>query len=1123
MKKSQIFRRILVGSIVGLLALAGAYFLTPNKKIKVSYNLPNQSGETLRTTHFQKFIDTFSHDTGLTELSDEEMEELIENDDVRHYYGLQASFDDFSLEFKKDNESTLNTIKLDGGVDFMMKGLHDINFNLDIDVDYNNRYLPLEIGYVNETVYFGLKDLRLKVGSTTIDELKGDKEQGVQGLLYQLFIASEEDGGLDLDLGKIIDETYSSLIDNLLGNVDLSDLTSSLHFSALADDETGLGLDVQEIETNDGYDFDMHIDFNKENLETHEIECTDLQVLISVNKEYQLRRVDFGTLSFGNFTIKGALDIDYVKDLVVKAPVDPTYARFNPEYNYVEMINYRGWLQKLTNFLGESNQKLGISFDVDLKAKEDNALTEIGRINGSINADFSEIIDLSAYKNTNPSPKVESEETLADKIVNKATFGLLVNMIGQNDEACGNLSVKYVNNAGYVKLNEFPDENDQLKSVLKVKVDTETVNWMINEMPDMVSSVGDIDTSFLTDLFSFIGDSRLVKGIKEGDYSVILDLIKTLRNDETTITLGLDLSAVGLGEEAELNLVLDSSTYENHKVLNLDLNNVEMGSVVINATIKSDGYTNVALDEESSYDSLSFLPTVTEQVCGILGDKQVAFSLNGSLFDDKNVGISLNGYSQFDYGERYGYGQLTIDQYKYENKGLWYSHKVAIDVDDRNDNNLNNNVYFVYGDLNTSKNIKGKMNTQSILDVVDVVKTFIDDNMEDEKWNKFIEPILRMLSMSELADIINNKNYMRLLKNDLVKNVSYRNDVLNLTIGGTLFGLDGDIVIDAAFENDELKSISLVDLGLSKNRTLNLTITLEDYDVNKVSPVNKNASYMDFSSIAVLLKFGINTTENNYYHLSGTVGLSALAIINLDFDLDMYVVIKNAHTKIYGVIPDTKLSSIAQDYTPLYTTSIKSEFTFETYPDGDPNKEDGVGGYFHIKTTKETWFSTDIKHFKSTSKNFIQSDNIMVYLLNDLLLVRESISEQLGNLSLESEEYKEPGDFTNLFTDTGFKYTESQKRWDVGINLNEITGIDALRELELSVYGTSDEMLSKIGVKANIKASLVTIKITGTFNLETPNPSITDWSNSIQSAFNTINNVNFPENKLNNPNAYIEQ
>jgi hypothetical protein len=57
----------------------------------------------------------------------------------------------------------------------------------------------------------------------------------------------------------------------------------------------------------------------------------------------------------------------------------------------------------------------------------------------------------------------------------------------------------------------------------------------------------------------------------------------------------------------------------------------------------------------------------------------------------------------------------------------------------------------------------------------------------------------------------------------------------------------------------------------------------------------------------------------------------------------------------------------------------------------------------------------------------------------------------------------------------------------------------------------------------NIKASLVTISIGATINLDRLDPSVTNWSNSIENAFNTINSVNFTESKLNQPKQYIEQ
>ena len=657
----------------------------------------------------------------------------------------------------------------------------------------------------------------------------------------------------------------------------------------------------------------------------------------------------------------------------------------------------------------------------------------------------------------------------------------------------------------------FPREQDQI----------------IDELPGMFKDVSDNEntTAALAKIFSFITDSDLVKGINDKDYSVVLDLLKDIRNDENGIELVLDLSSIGLGDNAEVDLVLDSRTGEENKILNLDISNVEIGSLKLDASIKSNGYQDVEIGEESSYDSLSFLPTVFDQVHDIMGEKQLGFAIEGSLLDEKNLGITLEGEGQLDYGTKFGFGSLTINQYKYENKGLWYSHKLYLDVDNRDENNANNNVFFAYGDLN-SNNIKGKMNMESILDMIDIIKTFIGDVEDNPKFSKFIEPIMKTLSLGEFSDIINSKDYIRFAKNDVLKSVRRTGDSIDIVIGGALFGMSSDMSIRVNLKDDKLDSLEVLNVGV-KEKTLNLKVSLKDYDVNKVSKLKTTDAYIDFSTLGLLVKFGLNTTKNDYYHLSADIDLNALAIINASFEMDVHILIKDEYVKIYGIIPDAKLvnliGSMVQDYS-LLAKSVVSEFTFETYKENDPNREDGVGGYFHIKTTETRSISGRkfIKHYKTTSKNLIKSENIMTYLLNDLLLIKTSVTDMIGDVSSNDDEYKEAGDFTNLFTDTGYSYNGSKNQWKVGINLNEITGIDALRELELTINGRNDETLSSLDASLNIKASLVTISLGASITLDPLDPTVTNWSNSIENAFNTINNVEFSDAYLNNPTAYLE-
>ena len=1105
--KSKIAKRIFgigAGALTFFLAVGCAYYLTPNRVVKGSFQTIEK--DEFEESHFMKFINTFAKDTGISESDENERE--------RTYYGMHAEFENFALSFEQNN------IAFDGDLDFLMRGLSDINFNLDLDVNWNNRELPLQVGYIDHTFYLGLKDLRMKVGSTTIDELVGNPQEEEYGLLYQLFMATAEEGGINFDIETWANDKFSELLESVLGNFDISNVASQFSLGGLEEGQNGIGVKVDERETDDGYDFAINIEIRKEN-EEGEIDDSDFNVMISVGKDYRLTRIDLGTIELETISISGAINIDCIKDYQVLNPEDENYRNYNAAYNYVEVINYKGWLQKIANFLNEDNQKFGIDFSLNLSGEN----TEIGAITGSINADFSKIIDISNYQFVKQENNLMKRKVdLGSRVRNEATFGLNVNMFGQEGVEYGNLSLKYVEGQGYINLNESLDDDNNLTSVLKAKIETETMNWIIDELPGMFKDVSDEEntTSAIAGLFSFITDSDLVKGIKDGDYSVVLDLLKDIKNDENGIELVLDLSSAGLGDEATIDLVLDSRTGESNKILNLDINNVEMGSLKLDASIKSNGYQDIVLGEEDSYDSLSFLPTVFDQVHGIMDEKQLGFTLEGSVLDEKNVGITLNGEGQLDYGEKFGFGNLTINQYKYENKGLWYAHQIYLDVDNRDGDYANNNVFFAYGDLN-SDNIKGKATVQSLLDIIDVIKTFIGDVEDNPKFSKFIEPIMKTLSLGEFSDIINSKDYIRFAKNDVLKSVRRSGNSIDIVIGGALFGMSGDMSIRVNLKDDKLDSLEINNVNI-KEKTLNLKVALKDYDANKVSKLKTTDAYIDFSTLSVLIKFGLNTTKNDYYHLTAQIEMNALLIINIDFEMDVHILIKDEYVKIYGIIPDAKFTALAQDI-PLLSPGVKSEFTFETYKQDDPNREDGVGGYFHIKTTAEKLLSSSkqIRHYKTTSKNLIKSENIMTYLLNDLLLLSDTVTNLIGNVSTDKDEYAPAGNFTNLFTSTGYSYTESKKQWKVGINLNEITGIDALRELELTIKGRSDETLASLVADLNIKASLVTISLGATINLDALDPTITNWSNSVESAFNTINNVDFPESKLNQPKQYIER
>lgn len=1143
-KFSKKLLKIGTGVLVFAGTLVGTYSLVPNKSRIIDLTPKQDNGGDddggLLPTHFQQFVNKLTTDVGV---GDEEPEV---------YNGLLAEFDNFALSFTTENSTFVNNIEIDGNIEFLMRGLKDINFNIALDVDYNGKNVPLEIGYNNSTVFFGLKDLRLKCSSTTYDE--------ILDTIAQCFIASEEEGGLNLDVGRFLDDKIDGLID--FDNLDLGALMSSMG------GETAPSFSIEESqnEINNDWDFTITVVLKDKNEETGEITENPFCIVVTTTEDYLLKRVDLGTISIGNFTISGAMNMEVVPNLEVLSPENELSSAYNANYTYTEIVAYKGWIRRLADLLAEDNQKFGLEFLLDLdnhettKDEDDNDVVndyDVAKVSGSVNVDFSDLIDWSAtgYLRTEEDEDEighnrlikrngeTEEESLLDKVLNKVSLGIELNFIGKDEVNYGNLAISYVDGEGYLNLNESIDSNDNKKSVLKAKVETETFNWMLNELPGMISSLsGEEKSSSADSLFSFITDSDFVSGIKEGNYSVVLDMLSNISNDDEMIYLDLDLSSLGLGNNANVNLTLDSRVEEglDNKVINLTANNIAFGDYELNAAINSSDYHQVVVDNTESYDSISFLPSVFDQVSGILDSKQAGFAIEGSVLDDAGVGIELEGKGQFDYGTKFGFGDLTLKQYKYNHNSVWYTHKIALDVDNQLDDFKENNVRMIYGDTSTSKNIKASLTVQSILDIINTVKTFIKEDTSDNRFSKFIEPLMSSLSAGAISDAIANKDYLRFLKNDLLQEVGlYDNgNALKVVVGGDILGLASDIELNIKFKNNSenkkiIDSLVLNNLVIGEEgeeKYINFEVTLKDYDPTRQTPCNHSWTYMDLNSVATLLDLGINTTKLGYYQLTADVNVKVLSILPFDVsNITVHVVVDGKRVKIYGILPDIKLTTFGsfQANIETRTTNAKAEFTFQTYADNDPHKTNDIGGYFDIKKTITTgWTSltrhTDILHYRSTSKNFL--DHIMTYLLVDLLDVKSNLVSSIENISLNrTEEEPAATDFTNLFTSTGFKYDEGKNEWNVGLNLNEVTGIKELQELEATITGTTVNGKGYLTeLYANLTVATV-VSIIATINLVNPNPSVTDWSSNIQTSFNNIVNVSFSNSVLDDPNTYLKK
>ena len=1213
-KKFKKFLKRTAICTTGFIAFAGAvvggYVVTPNRSRIIDVTVQERE-----KTLFERFVAKLTKDVGMSEPEEGE-------DNTPHY--IKATFaglnsgEKFNITYKKDKESTfVNTIAINKGeIDLRLTDLSmaGIEFNVDLDVDYNGKNLPVTIGHFKDDIYFGLKDMKIKF-----------TDFNAEGLAEKYWFAFMAYANLDskalfTDLGKLISGKVGTLMDDLMnGNISLGkseakaaqdneDEESGFDFSSL------LSTSPKESKSGDYTIFTLG--------ETEK--AGGLAINLIADKDLSLSRVELANLNFGTLSINGAIDVEI-------APYNDFHSPIETDDGYVEVFNYTALTGKILSLFKEGNQKVGLEFALalDHEAEVENEethetsikTTKIGKVQGSINVDFDKLLDLRQYV------LLDKEENLPEDIqmvgeLKDLGFNLQLKLLGQGDIEYGNLDFAFANGEGYLRFNQYINDNGEDDAVIRLHFDTDTTNWILTKLPELIDSLSeDENTDSMETLSKFLTD-ELVTAIENYDFSFILEMIETLKNDEEGFELGLNLSKLGLGSDASVTINVandpdyfsdyfdlkaeiealndipkDELTPEQQALLDekialftskmegtnesglyLDVNNIAFGNFKLNASVNTAPFKSVSLGDTGVYQSTKFIPDVVEQVCNYIDTKQTGFRISGDMLDSENLGIRFEGQGRLDNNElvKEGYGNMTIRQYKYHANQVWATHELAVNV-----TNLKSNVHdviennkvvgksndnlalFMYGDPN-GDNIKGKLKLQTFADIFNIVKTFIKEEGSNPKYTKFLAPITKVLGMNSLGSIIENRDYLQFVSPTILKKVDFIEKMdgteIKIVVNKNMLGMelpeDISISINTKFNSNnkqELHSLVIHDLALSSKENaskLNLTFELEDYENGTVNLIEKNntENYMDLNGIKTLLDFGINTTKVNFYHLkaNANVDLNGSDALSVELSgINFYIYVDGVKVKVFGTIDSVpKFLLFTENYR---LKDMKAMFSFETY---ENSEEDKVGGTFNIKRyyawddsenemislfnwKKHYYHYQDSYIYRCDSKTFM--DNIAQYLLTGLIGIRSSLYSSALNKEQESNsgDEKAAGNFVNTFTSTGFQsYKEgSSDVIKLGLNLNELTGINALKEVEATIksqhieYDGSTKGMDIIkSLDATMRINFASVfNINVTFHAEVSEAAVphaqalSRWNATAQSEFNKLVSINYPQANFNNP------
>lgn len=855
------------------------------------------------------------------------------------------------------------------------------------------------------------------------------------GLKYKC----DEDG-----IGTAVDHIFDIAGEDFFNipNLDLSSLTGNLDMSSLSSMFGG----ITSEETANGYDYVISItpDAN-----------TTYKINMSSDKSYNLTNANVKDLTIGGVTINFNFDATIADDMskVIVAPSDSA--------SYCSLVNSMGIFDKLYSLIDE--KKFGVSLSGSLVTEPAIAGDPVDTIalDGDVKADFN-AMNFSASIDANA-------------------------LNSSNERVHQKLGVNYVPTmSGYTEA-AFLSYNDAFKLSMK----RTTIDSLFGKIK---GSVGEMDSSKVSSLFDFVTSSTVMTGIKDGHYESILKMVDGFTESDNELTLTISLKDLGLGDSAKLVVTLNGENPSEgiKDGAKIAINDVQLSKSTVNLALNIENFSEITMPVVADYDSLDRLPDLFDQVSGLVKDPKAGVSLSGSVYDANQIGFSFDGDTTFDIENKKGAGDITITD-----KTVSYTqdHEVKIDV---TGGAAADNMYFSYDSTLTDSSapMYGRFTITTLNEIISLVKDLMGSS--DERYTKFFDPLKEMMATSLIGQIASGE-YSKLITTNILTYVNVGSDKTDLLIAGSALGLDSDISISLLTKEDgTISGLSLNDL-VTGGKTINVQLTLTSFAESGLTRLDHSLTYLDFSEIKTLLKFGLDTSELGTFHLTSVLDLAIGDAFNLtNINIEIYINVSGRDVKVYGKMSNIPLMAGLNTTSLLAILGGKRDVNFYY---------DGVGKSDLYLNEHNDYVGS---RYDKTAVKKIQGDyflsNIVDYLLKDFIGLTDTMMDLVGNIS--SSDTSEPIAYEKVLKN--FAYDSANKAWDVSISTSTLARMSALGDLTLHIAGTHDWSTGKdylnyleakisitmvLTINAGIKANLI--------DVNTPNL----WNN-IDSAYTSFISTN---------------
>lgn len=583
-------------------------------------------------------------------------------------------------------------------------------------------------------------------------------------------------------------------------------------------------------------------------------------------------------------------------------------------------------------------------------------------------------------------------------------------------------------------------------NALKFKVENQNIMALLDYV---ISKVGD---SVLTDSLGSMSDI-----LQDTDILGILDNLSTINNiinnievKEDSLIVTLNLSELGI-EAADIKIALnfDKQTFKGISISGLDINGYK---VDINLSTKEYNPINFDMAEYVSIDPALCL---VDSIYNLAQEKRFRLDFTGTVDDTSvnNQDLSVNGGLQFDIENKFGYGDMNLVD------PSTYNHNIRVDMRSFDE------ILFTY-----NKATKGRFSSNFFTDVIDMVSEIL--NNKDDHFYELFGDLMESMASLPIMDAINDKDYGKLFEIGLIDSFNVTSNTIELGLKGGLIGIDSTLKVIIGYDtnvssaSEVLKYLEIKDFKYGES-VYSFKVNLNKFDdsleENRLDPFD---TYIDFDSLAVLLRLGINTSIYNHYHFSGNASLK-IALLNIGFDIPIDVKILNEKGNVSLAIEFSDIPIIPGVNGGLTDSDRKASIYMKD-------------GMFYVYRTDNSWSLswTGVKNYKyetyvkADADNFL--DNIVVYLCKVVLGFSDSIMNQIVGDGSEDDSSSTDSTihYENLLSDYSYNSVSETPYFNVGINMFELTKMDMFDDLNLKVY-VNDETKTLSGIDVNINLNVV--------------------------------------------------